>query len=140
MGIHQERNSILALGRYKKFAKIALDLAATSDRGTAHSLCALVVSKNQVLSVGYNQQKTHPISNGTPQMQLHAEMHALLRCEVDTNGADLVVVRTKPSGKPGLSRPCDICEKLIRKFGIRKVIYTENCDTPDDPELTVMRL
>ena len=129
----------MALTRYQKLAKVALDLAAASEYDVTHSLCALVVYKNQVLSVGYNQPKTHPISTGTPQQQLHAEMHALLRCG-STEGADVIVARCKPSGKPGLAKPCEICEGILRRFGIRRVFYTTNCETPDDIQLEEMRL
>ena len=133
------RHSSVALSRYQRLARIALDLAAASDHGMTHSLCALVVYKNQVLSVGYNQPKTHPISTGTPQQQLHAEMHALLRCG-STEGTEVIVARCKPSGKPGLAKPCKICEDILRRFGVRRVFYTVNCETPDDIQLGEMKL
>tara|TARA_R110002126_G_C10490983_1_gene504943 strand:+ start:166366 stop:166755 length:390 start_codon:yes stop_codon:yes gene_type:complete len=129
----------MALTRYQKFAKTALDLAAASKYEVAHQLCALVVNKNYVLGIGYNQPKTHPMSAGTPRDHLHAEMHALLRCE-SSNGADMIVVRSKPSGKPGLAKPCEVCERILRQFGIRRVFYTVNCETPDDIQLEEMKL
>lgn len=129
----------MALTRYQRLARVALDLAAASEHDVTHQLCALVVYKNQVLSVGYNQTKTHPISVGTPQQQLHAEMHALLRCE-STEGTDVIVARCKPSGKPGLAKPCQVCESILRRFGVRRVFYTVNCETPDDIQLEEMKL
>ncbi len=129
----------MALTRHQRFAKIALQLAAATEHDVTHQLCALVVSKSQVLSIGYNQLKTHPISVATPQQQLHAEMHALLRCG-STQGMDMIVVRSKPSGKPGLAKPCEICQGILRRFGVRKVSYTIDCETPDNPQLEEMRL
>lgn len=129
----------MALTRYQRFAKIALQLASESEHDVTHTLCALVVSKNEVLSIGYNQTKTHPISEGTPQMHLHAEMHALLRCP-SPEGADVVVARSKPSGRPGLARPCERCMGLLRRAGVRRVIYTLNSDSADNPQLEVIRI
>lgn len=129
----------MALTRYQRFAKIALELAAESEFDMTHSLCALVVSKNEVLSIGYNQSKTHPISEDTPQKQLHAEMHAVLRCAAP-EGTDVVVARSKPSGRPGLAKPCPACEGVLRRFGVRRVFYTVNCESADNPQLEEMRL
>lgn len=127
--------------RYHKFIKIALELADALDNGMTHQLCSLVVHKNRVLSIGYNSRKTHTIMNGTRMEMLHAECNALLRChEAAVDGAEVIVARIKPSGKPGLAKPCEACEKIMRRFGIRRVFYTTNSDDADNPELEEMRL
>lgn len=127
--------------RHQKFAKIALELAGAATHDVTHQLCALVVSKNRVLSVGYNQPKTHPISKDTEMQQLHAEMSAILRCaESAVEGAEIVVARMKPSGKPGLAKPCGACQGILRRFGVRRVFYTTNSENPDNPQLEEMRL
>lgn len=130
------------LTRFRRFAKVALELALeVDDSGVDHQLCALVVDKNRVLSVGYNSHKTHPISVGTPLQQLHAEMHALLQCSPeDLRGIDVVVARGRNSGKPGLAKPCTVCQNILRRFGIKRVFYTTNCDDPENPEIEEMRL
>ena len=129
----------MVINRYQRFAKIALELAEASEHEVVHKMCALVVSKNQVLSVGYNQPKTHPISADTPVQQLHAEMHAVIKCD-SSEGADVIVVRSRPSGKPGLARPCEICEKVLRRFGVRKVFYTINSEDKNNPVIEEMKL
>lgn len=139
MGDYQGGDASVALGRRLRFAVIALRLAAEAEHDVTHQLCALVVSKNQVLSVGYNQPKTHPISSDTAQQQLHAEMDALLRCE-NVEGAEIIVVRTKPSGKPGLAKPCDICQGILRRFGVRRVFYTIDSEDPENPVLEQLSL
>lgn len=118
---------------------MALQLAKEAEHDVTYQLCALVVSKNRVLSVGYNQPKTHTISAETPMQQLHAELDAIVRCQ-DTEGSEVIVARIKPSGKPGLAKPCEICEKIMRRFGIRKVFYTVNSDDPLAPEIEELRL
>ena len=140
MGIHSIRHAGL-VSRHQKFAKIALELAAAAEHDVTHQLCALVVCKNKVLSVGYNQPKTHTISADTAQQQLHAEMHAVLGCpEAAVEGAEVIVARSKPSGKPGLAKPCEVCEKILRRFGVRRVFYTTNSDDPECPEIEEMKL
>lgn len=127
--------------RQHKFAKIALELASTATHDVTYQLCALVVSKNKVLSIGYNQPKTHTISAETKMQQLHAEMHAIVGCpEGAVDGAEVIVVRIKPSGKPGLAKPCEVCQKILRRFGIRRVFYTINSDDVDNPEIEKMKL
>lgn len=139
MGIYQNRNTFVALTRHQRFARAALELAAASEHDVTYQLCALVVQKNRVLSVGYNQPKTHPISVGTPLSQLHAEMDALLRCGT-AEGAEVIVVRSKPSGKPGLAKPCSVCENILRRFGVRKVFYTLDSEDPNEPQLEELKL
>jgi deoxycytidylate deaminase len=137
MGTHQIRNTALAITRRQRFAKIALELAGEATHDVTHQLCALVVSKNRVLSVGYNQPKTHPISSETQMQQLHAEMDAIVRCpytpvsnpareKPPLSGAEVIVARVRPSGKPGLAKPCEVCERLLARLGIRRVFYTIN--------------
>ena len=131
----------MAINRHQRFAKIALQLAGEATHDVTHQLCALVVSKNKVLSVGYNQPKTHTMSKDTPMQQLHAEMHAIPGCpEAAVDGAEVIVARLKPSGKPGLSKPCEACEKILRRFGIRRVFYTTNSDDPENPKIEELRL
>jgi len=125
--------------RIQKFARVALQLADAVDGDITHQLCALVVNKNRVLSIGYNSNKTHPISD-TNMQQLHAEMHAVLRCpEGDLRGADVIVARARAGGKAGLAKPCETCEGILRRCGVRRVFYTTNWDD-DGPEIEEMRL
>jgi deoxycytidylate deaminase len=125
--------------RYYKFARAALELAGALDNGMTHQLCSLVVSKNQVLSVGYNSRKTHTMMSDSKMNMIHAECDALLRC-ASPKGVDVVVARAKPSGLPGLAKPCEVCEGILRRSGVRRVIYTTNCDSVDDMQLEEMRL
>lgn len=120
----------MILQRHHRFAQIALNIARELDQEITHQLCAIIVRKNKILSVGYNSPKTHPIAS-TKMQQLHAEAHAIVRCpDNELKGAELIVVRARPSGFPGLAKPCDSCASLIRKVGIRKVFYTISTNNP----------
>ena len=49
---------------------------------------------------------------------------AALRQIKDPRGVTLYVVRVRPDGSSGLSRPCPQCAKYISGLGIKKVIYS----------------
>jgi len=117
--------------RYTRFVKAGLDLACAAhrDKDCYYQLCALVVKKNRVLSVGYNNPKTHPLAK-TKMRQLHAEMDAIIGCNAEQlDGAELVVVRARRDKKVGMAKPCKACHEFIAKVGIKRVYYT--VDTPD---------
>lgn len=117
--------------RYKRFVKIGLDLACAAhrDRECYYQLCALVVKKNKVLGIGYNNPKTHPLAK-TKMRQLHAEMDACIRCsKQELKGAELIVVRARRDKKVGMAKPCQACDIFIRFMGIKRVYYT--VDHPD---------
>ena len=108
--------------------RIARDLAVAAHRDIDcyYQLCALVVKKNRVLSVGYNNPKTHPRASRTKMKQLHAEIDAIIRCD-DPMGAELIVVRARRDHMIGMAKPCVACEAMIRQVGIKKVYYTTYC-------------
>ncbi len=127
--------------RIQRFARIAVELAGEHDADVTHQLCALVVSKSKVLSIGYNQPKTDPISIDTTMQQLHAEMSAVKRCRPnELKGTTVIIARCRPSGKPGLAKPCEVCEDILRDRGVRKVFYTINSEDPEHPEIGEMSL
>jgi deoxycytidylate deaminase len=72
----------------------------------------------------YNVNKTHPKFGCGRYSTLHSESYCILRAVslgVDISGCIMYVYR---SG--GLnSRPCEDCQKLIKKYKIKKVIYTK---------------
>ncbi len=126
---------MVTVKRHQRFAKIALELAYAVNGDVTYQLCALVIKKNRVLSVGYNSKKTHPMMN-TKTQQRHAECDAILRCpEDDLSGADLVVVRARSKAKAGLARPCGACREMLKHCGIKHVFYTTNWDDETTPNI-----
>jgi len=124
--------------RHQRFAKIALQLAYNVYSDVTYQLCALIIKKNRVLSVGYNSKKTHPIMN-TKTQQRHAECDAILRCpEGDLRGSDMIVVRARGGGLAGLARPCDTCQAVLKQSDLKQVFYTTNYD--DDTTAAIVRL
>lgn len=100
---------------------------------------AMIVIKNEIYSVGFNQEKTHPLakrfSRHPDAQDLHAEHDAIVkvmsRLSVDDfSKATLYVCRIKrPSADSdnwvlGMSKPCAGCQKAIDFFKFKNVIYT----------------
>ena len=71
-----------------------------------HRHAAVIVKAGRVLSVGRNRNKTHPDSIAT-----------------------IYVARIGRSGDPGMSCPCDMCQGLISKYGLKRAIFTTDYGT-----------
>jgi len=91
-----------------------------------HQLACVIVHKNRVVSMGWNQKKTHSKSIHKFKM-LHAEIHALLGCTYDElKGCVAYVYRETKNGQPAMSKPCTTCEIALKLAGIEKVYYTSD--------------
>lgn len=110
--------------------RIALKEAKKSICTNRHG--SVVVNKKSVLGQGHNTYKSHPkwgakILHSTGQYEfttVHAEANAIKNAiskGIDIKGATLYVTRV--GGKN--SKPCKSCQQFIIKYGIRKVIYTD---------------
>jgi deoxycytidylate deaminase len=106
--------------------------AAMQSKGVGgakgYRLGATLVKNSQVVSVGYNQYKTHPaLAPYSLYPYLHAESHAILRHGTDNcNGLHLYVARIRRDGSFAMAKPCRPCRDLIMDVGIRKVYYTRD--------------
>lgn len=97
------------------------------------SVTAVIYDKRgMVLSVGSNSYvKTHPLQAyharraGEPEkVFLHAEIHAITRCDNLDKAHRIVVFRYMEDGSPADARPCKICQAAIKKAGIDIVEHT----------------
>lgn len=88
--------------------------------------CAYVVGSKVI--IGSNDIKTAPIAKelGHRWERIHAEVNVLKFLPEEDLGGTLFVYRQKKDGSLGLARPCDSCMVLIRRLGIRKIVYTTN--------------
>lgn len=102
-------------------------------------LAAMLVYKNDVIAVGYNKMKTHPMARRFQKHEeaiyLHAEVdcikNALRVIEPELlQKCTMYILRVKrPEDNPkvfvrALSKPCSGCHHAIEQFGIKKVYYT----------------
>ena len=91
---------------------------------------ALLVKGGRILSVGFNKRKKNKfidIHARHPGCTTHAECAAILkvRKKIDLTGCKIYVARLKKNDHTlGNSKPCEMCQEIIKKHGIKKVYYT----------------
>ena len=62
-----------------------------------------------------------------PKATRHAELMCVLGLDRSvTQGTTIYVVRINGSGKFMMSKPCELCQDVLRFVGVRKAIYTIN--------------
>ena len=102
-----------------------------------HRHAAVIVKSGRVLSVGRNRDKTHPESVGVDEggeaftRTIHAEMDAISKVKNKDHlrGATIYVARKGRNEKAGNSCPCEMCQGLIDKYGLKKAIFTTEYGT-----------
>ena len=121
---------------YKYFTK-ARQAANLSDYHKTHVGC-VAVYHGQVIGLGYNTNKTHPIQkyynryrepSDTMLPKLHAEINCLNQIkhiDINFSKVKLYIYRIRNDQPFGLSRPCPSCMAAIKDLGIRDVYYTTN--------------
>lgn len=117
-----------------KLLKVALDLAKTNTNMERARMCSLIIHRNNIKAVGFNQLKSHPLqakySPNPESIYLHAEIDAIKNYtyQYGNTGLDkctLVVARVYKNGKPALARPCCGCWKAIEAFNLSDVIWSK---------------
>ena len=121
---------------YKYFTK-ARQAANLSDYHKTHVGC-VAVYHGQVIGLGYNTNKTHPIQkyynryrepSDTMLPKLHAEINCLNQIkhiDINFSKVKLYIYRIRNDQPFGLSRPCPSCMAAIKDLGIKDIYYTTN--------------
>lgn len=112
--------SELSSPRLKRLNDLAIREALRSGAKKKHG--AIIFKNKRIISLGFNQLKTHPKCK-QEYPYLHAEEDALMRAGEYAKGADLFVVRLTFDGL-GMSRPCCVCTKILQEKGIRNIYYS----------------
>jgi deoxycytidylate deaminase len=105
----------------------------------AARISAAVAIRNDIISTGYCQKRTHPFqarySKNPDSIYLHAETNAISN-SLNHIGKDvlakatLYIHRVKHPGRgsgewiDGMARPCPGCMRAILAFGLKKVVYS----------------
>lgn len=113
-----------------KYLKIAEAMSSHSDYPRV-KIGACLVYKGNVVGLGYNETKSHPIQKKYNKLLpyevknpfLHAEISAIIHSS-RTKGATLYVFRRGRDGLIKNCRPCASCRGYIKDSEIKKVIYT----------------
>lgn len=88
---------------------------------------AVVFKGKRIIARGHNGVRSSSIKNKYKNYinSLHAEQSALLGLDWNTlEGYSILVLRISDAGKLCSSRPCKMCEKLLRHVGIRNIYYS----------------
>ena len=106
-----------------------IDRAAAEARkatGT-HKLGAVIVSGNRLLATGFNRKRNDP-RYCEAGWSIHAEVSAIrrLRNKPLPPKPRMYVVRVMRTGKLGLAKPCEDCDRSLTEYGIHTLIYTTN--------------
>lgn len=111
--------------RIQKYIELALKLATKSEY--YQKVGCVIVKGNRIIGLGFNKpNKTHPMSNNRFR-NIHAELDAILgHTAEDLEGAVAYVARMRNNGTTGLAKPCEHCEELLQRMGIKIVYYTED--------------
>ena len=106
---------------YYRAKKLAL------NNGRTYHVAAILRRKGDVIKVGENTDKTHPrfkrqYDDGTWASHMHAEMNVLRFAQP---GDEIEVMRFSKCGHyMTMAKPCPLCQKELKKAGIKKVKYT----------------
>jgi len=115
--------------RGMEVAAVASKLATAPFTRT--KMGAALFAGSRLVSIGFNKySKSHPDHKIHKRDEnflynIHAEQAALIKRRHYDNGGNLVmyVWRERQDGTPGCSKPCSMCQALLKEAGVRKVIY-----------------
>jgi deoxycytidylate deaminase len=97
------------------------------SNGRTYHVAAILRRNGRVVKIGENTDKTHPrfkrqYEDGSWASHMHAEMNVLRFAKP---GDELEVLRfRKCNHERTMAKPCHLCEKEIKKSGIKRVKYT----------------
>ena len=118
-------------GRTKRYFEIARRTATKSPcEDYRHG--ALLVRGSNIINSSCNKNSFKRWGNRFRMRDCgHATHHAELGCILGidrsvTQGATIYVARIGKAGDFKMSKPCEMCEAVLRHVGVRKVIYTIN--------------
>ena len=112
----------------KQHILLAINEARRHLHDSRYHLCAIIASGNKIISMGFNQLKTHPKATN-PYRYLHAEIDAIIGMPIEElKGATMYVARVGYTSRERIcmSKPCKYCAAAIKAAGIKKVYYTYN--------------
>lgn len=107
-------------------------------------LAACLVLRNEVIAIGFNSDKSHPLQKrfgkNSESIFKHAEIdcivNSLKHLDVDElKACTLYVHRVKKNNKgdvnwvDGMAEPCAGCQNAIEHFGIKRTVFST--DVPD---------
>jgi deoxycytidylate deaminase len=109
---------------YLRFTNKAIELAEKSDLDKYHHGCVVACGGREI-ATGYNSTRTRISQENVP--STHAERSALsslMDKDKCFSNATIYIVRINADKDLRNSKPCTDCLKLIKKLGIKKIVYS----------------
>ena len=116
-------------GRHKRYVGLAKKLA-NSSMCPDHKHGAVLVRGGSVINWSINRNRVQRWAqkfraHGCGHATHHAELGAILGIAREkTHGADIYVVRVNKRDNLLLSKPCPMCEEVLRHVGVKRVFYS----------------
>lgn len=125
--------------KHSKILDLLSKVAVTVEPVASARIAAAIVYKNDIISFGVNQRKSHPFQaqfcRNHQSIFLHAETDAIKNAlkfidQETLSRSTLYICRMKYVGTDrrkfvyGLSKPCDGCMRAIANFDIKNVVYS----------------
>ena len=124
----------MLISNTSKKTQRALELARrVASNGTYGKLKhgAVLVKGGNVVNVAFNKSTFTSFGNRVRNnytcghATVHAEIGAILGVpRSKTAGATIYVVRINRNGQYRMSKPCPMCEDVLKFVGVKKVVYT----------------
>jgi hypothetical protein len=127
--------------KFKRLQEIAEGLINWDDGMRCHHF-SFVIYKNRIITIGLNKRKTHPTNlrnrkisyiTGEDYSQyktICSEFNSIIKLKkktnIDTKKCTLVNIRYDRNKKIAMAKPCMSCEKLLKYFEFKKVIWSTN--------------
>lgn len=116
--------------KFVRFAKRAIVHHSLEEK---FKMACVIVQRKKMISLGINyRNKTHPVAKKfDPHKTMHAEIHAITRAvnKEQLIGSTVVVYRQDNNGNQAMARPCMMCQKVLKHYGIKYMLYTNDKGT-----------
>jgi deoxycytidylate deaminase len=110
----------------RSYLSVARYFATKSNARNTHG--AVVVKGGRVLGTGWNKTRNNPKTVSPEHIKsdcsYHAEEIAIRDSGDNMKGAIIYVARINKNGFDRDSKPCSKCASLIKKAGIKRVVFT----------------
>ena len=120
-------------GKFDRLIRIAMSVAQDIECSNKH--VSFIVCKNDILSVGVNSNRTHPLcaKYKYPLLGIHSELSAIIRAPKDTQFKRCKLINVRLSSDSWkynrpifrMSKPCKYCESWCLGM-FKEIYYTTN--------------
>lgn len=112
------------MSRIDKGFTLATEAAQLAAAERYYRVGAALFLGSRLISIGWNQKKSHPEQMASPFNWQHAELNCLLgTSKRDLTKSVMYVARVTPGGHLRISKPCADCQRILRAAGVRHVYY-----------------